>query len=141
VSITIDGSVTSNLGAATRTLAMQMPHFRRIYPEISACHHGTINVQLDQAIRIENPDFTTTPIAWHPQFPQHSEVFSFLRVLLELPIGSTNDAWIYIPHGSPNRADPYLVEVIAKWLGPQTLGTRCRLHVNKNHTECVLVVI
>jgi len=65
----IDATIVEGLGAAGRTLKLQMPHLIKHFPEISSCYLGTINLELDQPLRVNNPDFTTPPIRWSPLEP------------------------------------------------------------------------
>lgn len=76
--ISIRGKIVSGLGAAKDTLKAQMPYFVGIFPEIRDCHPASINVELEDALRIYNPDLVTPPIPW-AGVP--GEEFSFLRVI------------------------------------------------------------
>ncbi len=115
-------------------LTIQLPIFARRLPDLASCYPGTINVQLDEALYVQNPDFMSEPIRWTPYRPE--ERFSFLEIILESPVGAEpRRAWIYIPSGSPHSQDVHHIEVITQFLpiGAET-GTRCRIRVPKPHT-------
>lgn len=82
--VSIDGDVIPGLGAARKTLKLQMPYFVNLLPELQACYLGSINFHLQYALRIENPDYTTPRIPWAGP---PGELFSFVRISLEFPIG------------------------------------------------------
>lgn len=138
----INGVVVQGLGAATTTLDLQIPLIEKEFPEIGSCgscKRGSINIQLKNALRIENPDHTTRPIVW-AGLP--GEVFSFLRILLEYPIGANpTRAWIYIPHGSPHRNNRCQVEVIAKPMQDLAYGSRCRIHIERGRDDFDMIVV
>jgi hypothetical protein len=137
--IAIRGKVAKGLGAATSTLALQMPFFADLFPEIRGCHLGSINIDLEQGLRVFNPDFRTPPIPWAGG---NGEIFSFLRIGLEIPIGSDSRlAWIYIPHSSPHYYNPLTIEVIAQWIEGVTRGTICQIHISKPHGQGGLVIV
>jgi hypothetical protein len=137
--IVMRGRVARGLGAATSTLARQMPYFAALFPEIRNCHLASINIDLEQGLRIFNPDFVTPPITWAGGT---GEQFSFLRIGLEIPIGSDHRrAWTYIPHGSPHYYNPFIIEVIAQLIEGVTYGTVCQLHISQPHAQGALVVI
>jgi hypothetical protein len=127
--LTIDGKIVSGLGAATKTVALQLPHIQKVFPEISQCHPGTVNVIIDAQFEVVSPDFVTDPIKWHPDPRSLPEMFGFFRIRFEVPAANINqDAWIYIPYGSPHRKNPYHVEVLAAKLTLQG-QTDCKIHI------------
>jgi hypothetical protein len=140
MSFTIDGTIVPGFGAADPNMGLQLPHFILVFPEIKRCRPGTINLQLDQPLQVNNPHYTTPPIRWTANAPP--EQFSFLRIEFECPIGSpARRAWIYIPHYSPHRSNLFLIEVIAEPIPEAAEGVRCRLRVSDQHrTSEVLIV-
>ncbi len=139
----LNGTTVKGLGAATQTVALQMEHFRRWFPEVAECQPGTINVQLEEALRVQNPDFTTEKIPWHPSHRRgDGERFSFLRVGFEIPTGEGPvPAWIYIPHGSPHRYNLFQIEIMAHPIERVRYGMPCRIHIEKEHRNYPLVVV
>jgi hypothetical protein len=103
MSLTINGMIVPGHGGAAGSLQLQWQKLCADFPEIQRCGgpHGTINVQLDLPLRVNNPHHTTPPIRWNTHYPTApAERFSFLRVSFECPIGTaTHEAWIYIPMG------------------------------------------
>lgn len=135
----IKGKVVPGLGVASLTLRLQMPFFAKVFPEITGCHLASINIELEQALRIFNPDFTTPPVPWAGG---GGEIFSFLRVSFEGPIGSgLHPSWFYIPHGSAHYYNPFLIEVIAPRLDGVHYGLACQLHIPKPLQQSNLVII
>ncbi len=127
------------LGAAKDTLERQMPYFVEICPEMGACRTASINLQLDHALRIENPDFTTPRIPWGG-LP--GERFSFLKIALEGPLGgSRHPAWIYIPHDSPHFYNLFQIEVITKPIDGISYGTACQVHIPRDHRKFPLIIV
>jgi hypothetical protein len=142
MSVIIDATIVAGIGTAARTLKLQMPHVIKYFPEIANCHFGSINLELDQPLRIANPDFTTPPIRWSPLDPTLFEKFSFLRVGFECPIGtSPKPAWLYIAHDARERLGLFAAELLAPLIETARPGERCRLHVVKEHKLTEIVVV
>jgi hypothetical protein len=133
--------VVAGLRRANQTIAAQLPKIVQFFPEVRDCHSGSINLELDEPLQVNNPDFTTPPIHWRPA--AEPEQFSFLRVKFEHPRGGTHHkAWIYIAHFSPHRGKVFLVEVIAARIAALAYGDQCRLHVAaRPHRSVEIVVI
>ena len=137
--VSIDGDVIPGLGAARKTLKLQMPYFVNLLPELQACYLGSINFHLQYALRIENPDYTTPRIPWAGP---PGELFSFVRISLEFPIGEeTQSAWIYIPHDSPHFHKFFQAEVLSKYAEGISYGSMCRIHIPREHSESTLIVV
>jgi len=144
VSIDINGESLQGIGGAHVALALQLPFLVSRFPVLAGCHPGTLNIQLDQPLRVANPNFVSPPIRWHPQH-QPPEIFSFIEVSLDLPLGSSRGrAWICIPFHSPHFHNVYQVELIAPFiadLAATAVGTRCCIHIPKPHTTRALIII
>jgi hypothetical protein len=126
--IALEAKVFAGLRKANQTIAAQLPQIINFFPEVTGCHTASINLELEEPLQVNNPDFTTPPIHWHPA--ADPEQFSFLRVKLEHPWGGTHHkAWLYIAHFSPHRPNLFVVEVIAAQIAGLAYGDRCRLHV------------
>jgi len=123
----VPGTIISGIGAARYTVQLQMPRFVRACPEFAKCYAGTINVRLVRKLRAEPGlfDFLVGPFDWTGAGGV-GEQFGFARIGFEVG-DSTVAAWLYVPFGSPHRADPYYAEVLAPWidLGGQS---KCNLH-------------
>jgi ADP-heptose:LPS heptosyltransferase len=132
--ITVAARLVRGLGVASGTLSRQLPLISATFPEVAECHPGTINLQLDRALHVREPDHRTPPLAWTPS-GRTREVFDLVRVELEL-VGSGRrfPAWLYVAHGSPHRSTPTIHELIAK---PLDLAreTDCRLHIRSSAIE------
>jgi hypothetical protein len=141
--ISFDAEVVAGSRYTNWALKYQLPKIEPRFAEIRGCHPGSINLLLDKALRVNNPDYTTPPIAWHPQDPRVIEKFSLTRVQLEhWRGGMTHKAWIYVPHNSPHLFDPFRVEVIATLIAGVRYGDRFRLHIPPRiHRTAEIIVI
>ncbi len=128
--ISIVGKKSNGVGAASWTLALQIPLISRSFPEVAACYPGTINLKLDQPLLVLSPDHRTEPIVWNPEKPV-PETFEFLRVELEAPIGASSvSAWLYIAHSSLHRGSLDTHELITTRLDLANIA-ECRVHINR----------
>ena len=119
------GELVKGWGAAAGTVKKQLPKLVKYEPRLKDCHHGTINVRLDEPLFVRQWDTVTDPIRWHDEDTGNGERFGLLSVTF-IHRSTNTPAWIYDPHGSPHRADPFLVEVLAPKLDVQH-GDRCVL--------------
>lgn len=113
--ITLTGRRISGTGMATENLKRQMPLILPEFPELNGCHYGTINLELDTALIVANPDHRTKPIPWDPSFGS-GEIFDFLRIKIELDVSTRVPCWLYIAHGSVHRITPRVHEVLGPTL-------------------------
>ncbi len=126
----IIGNIRRGCGVATQTLALQLPHIGNEFPEVAACHRGSINLELELPLLVLAPDHRTQPIAWKTGI---TEVFDFLRIELEAPPDSSPiSAWLYIPHDSPHRRTPHIHEVITTTQLNLAGVTMCRIRINRS---------
>lgn len=126
--IVVEGRIVNGLGAASGTLARQLPLIGAGFPDVLACFRGTLNVALKRPLWVTRPDHRTAPLAWTPSGKTH-EVFDLLRVELELvESGRRFEAWLYVAHGSPHRHTPEIHELIAQ-----------KIDLN-GETRCVLTI-
>ncbi|POA55445.1 ADP-heptose--LPS heptosyltransferase [Pseudomonas sp. FW507-12TSA] len=124
----LEAKIVAGLGVARGTLARQLPLISEHFPEVAACHPGTINVTLDRPLLLTKPDHRTAPLTWTPS-GRTTEVFDLLRVELELGSSPARiPAWLYVAHGSPHRDTPTVHELIAPTLDLTDIR-RCRLHI------------
>jgi hypothetical protein len=144
--IEIMGKVIKGLGAASSTLAHQLPAVEKEFPEISVCHHGSINLELELPLLVLTPDHRTKPIAWVPGNAEATEVFDLVRIELEAPLGATAvPAWLYIAHGSPHRRTLNIHEVITTKLNIADVKS-CRIKINRQSfqlpfQQCPIVIV
>jgi hypothetical protein len=113
----IEGKLEGGQKAARPNLELQMPYFLEVFPEISGCYFGSLNIILNNPLQIANPDFVTKPIVWHPHHPDFVEVFHFTRVEIGLISNEKEKkykAWVYEPQNSVNTFDIFLIEVICE---------------------------
>ena len=80
----VDGVHKSGRGIASRCESKQLPLIAEEFPEVSGCHCGTINLQLDRPLLVLSPDRRTKPLKWDRHSPH--DVFDLLRVELLAPI-------------------------------------------------------
>jgi len=131
-------------GNASRVLKKQLPLITQQFPEVAACHPGTINVRFEWPLIVARPDFRTGPIDWKPGA---QEIFDLVRVKLEAPLGKpSRDAWLYVAHRSQHRKDLAAHEIIAPRLelgGVEKLGvaiTRQCERLSYRHNPLILVL-
>jgi hypothetical protein len=137
----IRGKIQKGLGESKNTVHEQMPLFKEVFPEISGCKEGTINILLDKPLVIISPDFTTEPLPWHPAFKvvKGGEVFKFLRITLTVDGFEPVQAWIYKAQFSPYHDNPYYIEVLAPEIN--FTGTPgCKIEVRSNCFEGLVVI-
>lgn len=109
----INGIIINKLGAANQTVPLQLPHLIKYEPHFQKCYPATINVLLENPLKIMKWDITTKPIAWIKENPAFNEVFSFLEINF-IYLEHSYLSWIYYPHQSPNRIDPFHIEVLTE---------------------------
>jgi hypothetical protein len=140
MSIAIHGKIVNGWGAAADALGKQLPEFRERHPELDDCYEATLNVELEHALQVDNPDFDHGPAKkWNAK-----ETYKFVRVSLELPLGSSGRrAWIYIASLSPHLRKIFQVELITSKIDDTavTIGTPCCIHIHKPHTTRTLIII
>jgi hypothetical protein len=112
----VSGTKISGFGGAANAVEKQFEHVVKEFPDIAGIHQwGTLNIVLNYPLRINNPDYTTTPIEWTPG---QKEQFSLTKIGLQLVPQTQQpvDAWIYVPHGSPHRGNALHVEILTRTL-------------------------
>jgi hypothetical protein len=140
--LNVDGMVVQGLGAASGfTIAAQMPCFEKEIPELKGSHHGTMNLRLDSALRIHNPD-REIGCFWRAAQGEVWEVFGFLEITIEFPIsGEPRRAWIYIPYDSPHRNNHFQIEIIWRKIHGLGYGSRCRINLPRGRAESGCIVV
>ena len=123
--IILEGTVISGLSLSARTLPEQWPTVVRFIPAIQQCEQRTINVQLKHALHIKEPD-----VMLYVPWGDRSENVSIIEIEFEYPVnGPTQKAWIYYPHNSPHRRNPFIQEIVtSKIVNLQPL-VDWRLHI------------
>ena len=130
--------VVRGLGAGSITIPMQMVHFEILLPELKVCHPATLNLRLENPLRIDNPDIVAE-YDWSGAGPER---FSFLRIGLEFPVGGVaHRAWIYIPHDSPHFGNRFQIEVLAARIEGISYGARCRVLIPRARVVSGIVVV
>jgi hypothetical protein len=124
---------------AAPNLLKQLPLVEKEFPDIKGSYPGTMNVLLRAALRVYDPDFTTTSISW--LLPGQSEKFNLTKINFECPIGMNYPAWIYDPHDSPHRFNDYLVEVISQKIPGVTYGMECQINLLRSKGVFGVVVV
>lgn len=126
--LALSARLVPGLGVAQGTLRRQLPMISEGFAEVGHCQPGTINLHLETALELTQPDHRTPPLAWTPS-GSRTEVFDLLRIELEFDHLPTRiPAWLYVAQGSPHRQTPWIHEVIAPPL--DLAGARqCRVHL------------
>jgi hypothetical protein len=139
MNLIIEGTVVSGVGGAAATLAVQLPLFLKERPELAVCKAGTINILLDEPLRINKPDFSIGPIRYEIGWV---ESYGFQRIMLEVPIGApARPAWIYMPDKSPHRHNLFGVEVIGPHFDGVVRDARCRMTIAREFKTVSIHVI
>jgi len=86
----IDATIFRGAGAATKNMRHQLPELVRQFPDIKNVHPGSINVRLIKPLYGLKYDYTTSPTQWWHAGPDRwqTEIFSFLEIKFEYPIGN-----------------------------------------------------
>ena len=111
------------------TIRMQMPHFKNLGLDLSACFPGTINVSIAPCCyEVIAPRWTLKRVKWHPTEPE--EDFSFFDVDVITGGGQRVTGWIYHPHPETKpehfqQAD--VLELLLPHVEGLAYGTRLQL--------------
>jgi hypothetical protein len=107
------------------TIALQMPHFKRLGLDLSNCYAGTLNVNVaPQEFQLLQPAFTFPDMQWIEGFDR--ETFSFCHCDIEFQ-NQPYSGWIYYPHPETKIGHfqpPTLVEVLAPKIEGISYGDR-----------------
>ena len=123
--IILEGTVISGLSLSARTLPEQWPTVVRFIPAIQQCEQRTINVQLKHALHVKEPD-----VMLYVPWGTGSENVSIIEIEFEYPVnGPTQKAWIYYPHNSPHRRNPFIQEIVTSKIANLQPLVDCRLHI------------
>jgi hypothetical protein len=106
-------------------LPEQWPIVVRFIPAIQQCEQRTINVQLKHALHVKEPD-----VMLYVPWGAGSENVSIIEIEFEYPVsGPTQKAWIYYPHNSPHRRNPFIQEIVTSKIASLQPLVDCRLHI------------
>jgi hypothetical protein len=137
----IEATIFQGARVATKNLRHQLPELIKQFPEIANIHPSSINVLLGkplgkppqiETLHIQKWDYVTTPIRWWDAGPNRyqTEVFGFLKIGFEYPLGGTvTPAWIIDCHNSQAHGQPQFYEIIAEHIGGVSYFQPCRIHV------------
>jgi CTP-dependent riboflavin kinase len=110
----VASGLTDNSPYPAGTIALQMPHFRRLGLDLSNCYVGTLNINIAPAkFKLVQPAHTFPNLVWIDGFD--SETFSFCHCQIEFQ-QQEYDGWIYYPHPETKIAHHQpstLIEVLA----------------------------
>jgi hypothetical protein len=102
----------TRVGAASESLPKQWEKLTDKIPAMRDCFPATINVDLQWALLILNPENTVPAFEWEPG---HVEGFGLLEIKFEWPLGAPPaQAWLYLPHHSFHRYNMLRAEIITK---------------------------
>lgn len=129
--LSINAKIIPGTGAGPVNLPRQLPRFEEEFPEIRSVSRNFITLQLDRPLLVMAADHRTRPIHWDETNPD-GEVFDFLRVQLEAPIGSDPiSCWLYVAHWSQFRETPTQHELVGPAIDLPD-GTECRLIIERH---------
>jgi hypothetical protein len=108
--VEIVGYYRAGFGTGKANLVKQKTFIEKDFPEISAYHHGTLNVRFQPRLIVAGWDHRTQPIKWDDNEP---EVFDFVRVFVSLQgQAAEHTGLIYVAHRSDHRKDPHKHELL-----------------------------
>lgn len=91
-----------------------------------------VSIAQRQTLDIQTWDCITTPIQWWDAGPDRyqTEVFGFLRIEFEYPLGGTvTPAWIIDCYNSQAHGQPQFYEIIAEHIEGVSYFRPCRIHI------------
>jgi hypothetical protein len=138
--IKLPAKIVSGHGLASKNLPAQLPLLCKYIDALKDCHPGTINVLIEQPVRIVRPDVVTEPLKWSDQHAP--EVFHLTAVEFRMPTPGGErgySAWVYGPQNLPHRADPYRMQILTGAIELPKDG-RCWMKINRtNHQRLRLI--
>lgn len=115
-------------GPAGGTIRLQLPHFRRMGLDLSACHPATINVSIaPRRLVMHRPRHTFPAIRWLASGPIETFSFSPCRVVFS---GATTGGFVYYPHPETKPGHfhpPTTVEIVAPYVEGLRYGSTVEL--------------
>jgi hypothetical protein len=121
-----NGIICKGYGFASLAIATQMPELVKYDVNLANCHPGTLNILLDEPLFVRRWDIQTQPIPSVGPLKE-GERIDLLRIGF-LYEGRTIAAWLYSPHGSPHRSNPFLIEILAPRLNVK-IGDLCAFEI------------
>jgi hypothetical protein len=107
------------------TIALQMPHFKRLGLDLSDCYPGTLNVNIAPVeFELVQPAYMFPNLRWIEGFDR--ETFSFCHCDIEFQ-NQSYAGWIYYPHPETkigHHQPPTLLEVLAPRIAGIGYGDR-----------------
>ena len=77
------------------------------------------------ALHVKEPD-----VMLYVPWGTGSENVSIIEIEFEYPVnGPTQKAWIYYPHNSPHRRNPFIQEIVTSKIANLQPLVDCRLHI------------
>ena len=146
--VVVSGEVVAGHGVASGvgggspypagTVAMQIPHFRRLGLDLARYRPATLNVSIaPRRCRLVRPRYTFHRVAWTDLHPP--EDFSFSPCLVGFA-GRTYDGLVYHPHPATKTRHfqpPTTVEVIAVPVPGVAVGSTVELHLHPDEVDVV----
>ncbi len=131
----IYGKVSSNNSAASMNMKSQIKHFKKL-PNKKRLHTGTINVDISpNKFRVLKNDYIFTNVKWE----LGTEDFELIRIR---KFGKRNErkavfGYLYLPSGSPNRRDRFVLEVWTEWFNDMNMDDEVELEIPDGRLEIV----
>ncbi|MGR3274950.1 hypothetical protein ACSYAD_07525 [Acaryochloris marina NIES-2412] len=145
----VSGNLQSGYGVASGravdspypegTIALQMPHFKKLGLDLSPYYPGTLNISVAPAqVRIIQPQWTFPLVHWYPASCPETFSFSPCQVMYGDHLAS---GLIYYPHPEtkPDHfQDPSIIEVLAPFVPRMETGITVNLGVLSQQVEIFL---
>ena len=127
----VASGLAENSPYAEGTIAMQLPHFKKLGLDLSNYFLGTLNIAIaPQKFKILNPQYTFPLVKWHPDYAAETFSFSPCQVIFN---DIEYQSLIYYPHPETKighfQADSIL-EAIAPPIPGIKYGDAVQLRVN-----------
>jgi hypothetical protein len=133
------GLADNNSPYPAGTIALQMPHFKRLGLDLSDCYPGTLNVNIAPVeFALVKPAYTFPDLCWIEGFDP--ETFSFCHCDIEFQ-NQSYAGWIYYPHPETkigHHQPPTLVEILAPRIVGIGYGDRVNLTARSAEIRWVL---
>jgi hypothetical protein len=131
---TVGGTIRTDENAAHKNMPSLIPHLVRYVPAVEGCaRFGTIDIDLDRPMLVNNADCWTDEITWDADFEKgRVERFGLLEVQFEYPAGGPcYRSWIFLAEGSPLTLNPHQTEIISdSFIEQIAMGESCKIHID-----------
>lgn len=117
------------------TIAPQIPHFRALGLDLSACFHGTINLSIaPRTFELAKPRYVFEAVKWSATHRPETFYFEPVEILpVRVSGGRAIAGWIYYPDPSTKAGHfqpPSVLELLAPRIVPLVYGDELEIEVS-----------